>query len=251
MEEKKKGFRIVIYNEVAYFLAMVISGSAISLTTLSGFGTPLGVSLFFVLNKRVPLISIGQWSWIVNIIILASLILLVQQVHAYYFLSLLTTFLFGFSLDIFQNLFNHLIVIQTFCDRLICYGIGFLLLGWGIMLFMKCSMPMVAFDLFVREVSRVKELKLGVVKTAFDIFFLLLTIGSGLLFFGHLVGLGIGTVIIAFCTGFYIQNLEGFFNRTIEFRPLIFCKKPKQELDVQEQPDKAEVPPLDDAKSEA
>jgi len=70
----------------------------------------------------------------------------------------------------------------------------------------------------------------------------MLTIGVGLLVFGRLVGLGFGTVIIALCTGFYIQKLDGFIRRFFVFKPLIFYKKPKQEAEAAAQADPAAAP---------
>lgn len=250
MEEKKKRFHIVLYNEFVYFLAMAILASSVSLTILSGWGAPLGTSLFYVLNKWIPRLSIGQWSWVMQVIALSVMILIVRQVRVLYFLSLFSSFLYGFALDIFQNFYSNLITVNSFLDRLLCYSIGFFLLGAGILIFMKSNMPMLTFDFFVKEVTEVKKIKLAVVKTTFDVTILSLTAGLGLLIFGYLVGLGIGTVIIALFTGMYMQSIDGFVTRNIEFRPLIFVRNPKQAAALEEQPDKVEGPTPDEVKNE-
>lgn len=249
MEENKKGFHIVLYNEVAYFLALFILAISVNLTILSGWGAPLGSSLFYVLNQWIDALSMGQWSWVMQAIWLITLILIVQQVHVRYFFSFATSVLYGMSLDITKIIFSN-ISVHNFGERLLCFGVGFLMLGVGLQLFFKCSMPMVIYDLIVKEVTAVKHLKLGIVKTVLDVTILLLAAGIGLVFLGGLVGLGIGTVIIALFTGAYIQSIDGLVNRIFEFRPLIWGREPKQAISSQEQPDLTEVLLSDDVKNE-
>lgn len=249
MGEKKKGFHIVLYNEVAYFLALTILAASVNLTILSGWGAPLGTSLFYVLNLWISRLSIGQWSWVMQALWLITLILIVQQIHIRYFLSFFSAVLYGVALDVTKNFFTML-TIDTFWERFLCFGVGFILIGLGVQVFMKCNMPLVVYDLIAKEVTKVKHFKLGVVKTVLDVATLSMTAGIGLLIFGRLVGLGIGTVIIAFCTGAYLQSIDGFIDRTFEFRPLFFGRAPKAEAALQE-PNLMETVPPNDITNEA
>jgi uncharacterized membrane protein YczE len=217
---------------VAYILSLFILASAVNLTILSGWGAPHGTSLFYCLNQCAPVLSIGQWSWVMQAVGLVVLILIVRQVHVHYFLSFITSVLYGIALDASKLLFAG-ISVHTFPQRLLCFVIGFLLLGAGLQILIKCDMPMVVFDLIVKEVTRVKQKKLGVVKTIFDVTVVSLTAGIGLVVFGRLVGLGIGTVLLALFTGAYIQSIDGLVRRVFEFRPLLFGRKPKQQQETE------------------
>lgn len=223
-EDQKKGFHIVLYNEVGYILAMFILASAVNMSILAGWGTPLGTSLFYVLNQWIPALSIGQWNWVMQAIWLVLLVAIVWQMHLRYLVSLVSGIVYGLALDVMRLVFSP-IVLHTLTERIIYFSVGFLLLGVGLQIILRCGIPTVVYDLIVKEVYETRHIKIGVVKTVLDVSTLVLTGGIGLLIFGRLVGLGIGTVIIAFFTGAYVQLLNPLAEKILVFKPLIFGRK--------------------------
>ncbi len=141
----------------------------------------MGVSLYYVLNQWIPQLSLGQWCWVVNVFLLALMMVIVGKVRLFYFFSLGTTVIFGFSLDFFQYLFTPLFYRPTPSGTDFMLWGGLFHSGWGIILFMRCNLPMMPFDLFVKEIVREKGLKLGAMKTCFDFSILLSSVAVGLL----------------------------------------------------------------------
>ena len=218
MPEQKKGFHMVLYREITYVFVLAMIAAAVSLLAQTGWGTPLGTSLFYVLSYKWSFLSMGQWSWVCQSIMLVLMVCIVREFHLRYIYSILSAFLYGAFLDFFRDIAAEFVTLSGTLDRFLCFGISFLIMGAGLLVFMKSGMPLVVFDIIVKEIVRVKKIKLGIVKTVFDVSLLSLSLGIGLIFFGKPMGLGIGTCFIAFFMGAYMQVLEPTVERMFSFQ---------------------------------
>ena len=226
--ETKATRQIVLYREFTYFFSMFILSTSVSFLTQVGWGAPLGASFYYVLNQLIPSVSMGQWSWVIQGAVILVMIGIVREFHWWYVLSAFTSFLYGFFLDITQTLYSFM-HLTGFLEKTLVFAVAFLLMGFGISLFMKSDMPLLAFDLIVKEVVRVKKYRVGIVKTIFDITLLLCALGVGLFFYHRPVGLGMATVILTFFTGAYIEKIEPWMKRTFVFKSAWKGKKEQNE----------------------
>ena len=76
-----------------------------------------------------------------------------------------------------------------------------------------------AYELFVREMARVKKYNINVVKTIYDISSLILSIALSFICFGWLKfeGIKIGSIICAFINGFIIALISKLYEKKFEF----------------------------------
>ena len=81
------------------------------------------------------------------------------------------------------------------------YDSAYILICIGIALSNRCTLPIVPTDLFPRELSQIIKKKYSIVKISFDVICLLTTACMTGFFLGHIKGLGIGTIHVAFTMG--------------------------------------------------
>jgi len=242
VEPKSKRVHLVLYRELSYFLGMSIMASSVGILTRVGWGTPIGASLFYVLSQWQNALTMGQWNWVIQAMALMVIVGIVREFHWWYFVSLFTSFVYGIFLDVFQGMF-HFLVLESFGAKLAGFGVSFLALGFGLLLFMKSALPVTAYDLVVKEVVRVKKYRLGTVKTVFDLTILSLALITSLLAFQRPVGLGAATIMITLFTGTYMQRIDPWVSRWIVLKPLIFKEVFKlPDLDADNAPLKENLP---------
>jgi uncharacterized membrane protein YczE len=101
------------------------------------------------------------------------------------------------------------------------FALGALGLSLGISLLMKCGLPILPFDTFVRDMSEHFGWPVKHIKTALDMSFLALTLILSLGVLGRLEGVGIGTVIGALFTGSLVAGWSRMADRYFTFEPVL------------------------------
>ena len=66
---------------------------------------------------------------------------------------------------------------------------------------------------FVKVVAQKYQISIKIFKTCFDCSFLIISFVMSYALFGKLVGIGIGTVIMAFCNGVMIEQFQKIIDR--------------------------------------
>ena len=69
------------------------------------------------------------------------------------------------------------------------------------------------YDFFVQEMSKKYHLSLKVFKTGFDCIFLILSFIMSCMLFHGIVGIGIGTMLVALFNGILIDFFKNFFDK--------------------------------------
>mgnify|MGYP006863343148 FL=1 len=93
----------------------------------------------------------------------------------------------------------------------------YLLISIGIALSNRCGLPIIPTDLFPRELSDITKFKYSQIKVSFDVTCLAVTgLMTGIIF-GHLDGLGIGTILAAFTMGKVIGLIGDELDRHVRF----------------------------------
>ncbi len=201
------------YQELAFIIAMFTNSLAISLLVKSVFGVSTLSSLPLVLSDIFPVISFGMMNFMVQSILLIILIIITRQPKISYIFSFIIGFVFGLMVDGFDILVSYLP--DIFVLRIIYFFVGWVLISFGAALFVKSSMPLMPFDGFVKDLSVFFKTKVKLVKTISDLIFVGSSVFLSLTFLHELVGVGIGTIFMAFFTGsltqFFIDKLSSKF----------------------------------------
>jgi uncharacterized membrane protein YczE len=74
-------------------------------------------------------------------------------------------------------------------------------------------------DTFINDLTIHFHVTYRRIKTLFDITCLALSVILSMVFFGHLVGVGIGTVIMAFITGLGVHVVNTTLSKVIVIKP--------------------------------
>lgn len=185
--------------ELALILAIVINSFSVSLISKSNFGITTLSSVPLVLSNVFTSLSFGTWNFIIQSATIFILVALTKHFKISYLLSFVVAIIFGALLDI-----NEVMMLSwpnSFVWRVLYFIVGLLLLSIGASLFIKCKLPALPFDAFIRDMTEHLKMPVKKVKTIFDFIFVFISLALSLSMLGHIDGVGIGTIIGALFTG--------------------------------------------------
>ena len=200
----------VISSEILYIIAITSLSFAVNIMEQANFGMSMIVSPAFILSKSVSFLTYGQAEYIVAGLIFILFCIIMKQFKIAYLSSFITGVLYATMADIWQAIlpvypvesqYGFFIIIIYFC-------IGLILSALAIAIFYKTYFYPQIYDFFVKQVAMKYNISLQIFKTGFDCVFLIFSVIFSLLVFHKLVGVGIGTVIMAICNGTLISYFK-------------------------------------------
>lgn len=204
--------KININRYIAYSMGLIL----VALGTILGIKSDLGVSVAtapaYVLNAQYSAISFGTFNYIVQGFVLILFFALMKSIKLRYFLTFVTSVIFGFVLD-FTDILLQAVTVDLWYLKLFYFVISIVLIAGGLVFFIRSGLPIMPFDIFVSEISQKYNIQLGRFKMSFDLTTLALAVVLSFAYFGLLNGIYIGTVISAFAIGPVMDLLAPFFNR--------------------------------------
>ncbi len=201
-----------------YIVGIIFVAFGMALYVKSAMGTAVASSLAYVVSRKWLFFSFGVWTYIVQGLVMVSLIVIVRRVKVDYLASFLSSVAAGYLIDFFSFCLKGLPA-DTLLLRALYYLAGYVIVCCGVGAMMLTRLPIPPFDLFLREVSHYKNLSIRKVKLSFDI--VVLTVGVGLSFvlYGSLEGVGLGTFISAVTNGPTIQWTRKHLARMLDNIP--------------------------------
>lgn len=193
--EGKKLFR----GEAALGAAVVINSLGVVLMLYSGAGISAISSVPYAFSEVLPALTLGTWTYIFQGLLVLTLMIMRRKFVPSYLFSFVVGFVFGKLLDLHELWINTLP--DNIIMRVIYFIISYVLICIGIALSNRCGLPIVPTDLFPRELSDITGVKYSKIKIGFDLSCLAVTAGLTFFCLGHIMGLGIGTVLAAFTMG--------------------------------------------------
>ena len=210
----------VIYAEILFICGLILISLAITLMVQAELGISVASSVPYVISLRFSTLTFGTWSYMVQGFLVLLLILIVRRIRWAYLLSFLVSVAFGVLVDIFSLLTADWSG-GSWMQRGILFAGGLILLSLGIALFVASRLPLLPYDLFVKELAIHKNISFRRCKTLFDLS-CLLTSSLFLLFFIHrLTGLGIGSLLSALLNGTLAGFWLGLFERNLTIRSVL------------------------------
>lgn len=217
--EGKKLFR----GEAALGAAVVINSLGVVLMLYSGAGISAISSVPYAFSEVLPSLTLGTWTYIFQGLLVLTLMIMRKKFVPSYLFSFVVGFVFGKLLDLHELWINTLP--DSIIMRVIYFIISYVLICIGIALSNRCGLPIVPTDLFPRELSDITGVKYSKIKIGFDLSCLAVTAGLTFFCLGHIMGLGIGTVLAAFTMGKGIAFAGGLIDRKFVFENFMTLRK--------------------------
>ncbi len=214
--------KIVFYKEAAYIISLALLAFAVALIASTSFGLSMIVAPAYLLSVKLPFLTFGQSEYVIQALLFIIMCLLLKRVKLIFFTSFLSGVIYGFILD----LWRHIPLLDPEITppgslplhlRIICFACGILLTAFSIALAFKSYLYPQVYDFFIMAVSKKLKLGEGKFKLLFDLSFLIISVVLTFVFFGKMIGIGVGTFIAAFLNGFLISSFGKLLDRIFVF----------------------------------
>ena len=204
-----------INSELVYLFAIIILSFSIDLMTIANMGLSAINGPAYILSKKIDLLTYGQAEYIVEGIVFIIFCVLMKKFKITNLSSFITGILYATMADVWKIIFPFFQNQYEICFqlRIIYFLIGFILSAIAIALFYKSYLYPQIYDFFVQEMSKKYHLSLKVFKTGFDCIFLILSFIMSCMLFHGIVGIGIGTMLVALFNGILIDFFKNFFDK--------------------------------------
>lgn len=137
-----------------YGIGILILSLGISLTIQSGLGTSPFDALLVGLSKKIGL-TVGSWEVLISVILLICNAILTRKKPI--LLGLITAFITGIGIDLWLFVVKNTIYLNSLLSKLICFGIGLVLIGLGTAIYLQtkfASTPIDHLTLIIRDLSK-------------------------------------------------------------------------------------------------
>lgn len=196
----KKNVKSTLYAEILFVLGLLLISMGITLMVHADLGISVASSVPYVISQRFTSLSFGTWSYIVQGFLVLLLVLIIRKVKRSYFLSFLVSVVFGVLVDLF-SLWTAGLADGDWLLRSILFFMGLFLMSLGIASFVGSNLPLLPYDLFVKELAIHTNISFRMSKTLFDLSCLTLSVLFLLFFVERWTGIGIGSVFSALLNG--------------------------------------------------
>ncbi len=215
MNQKKIRFP----QELAYLLGIVTMTLGVAMMQKANLGLSMIVAPAYMLSAALG-ISFGTAEYCLQFVLVSGMCLLLRKFRITYYLSFATAVVYGLVLDGFIRLLHADLPAELLPVRLLLMIGGMTVTAVGVALFFRTYLPACAYDMFVKVVSNHFRVHTGKFKICYDFSSLAVALVMTLVFFGRLIGIGVGTLICACLNGVIIQLFSSLYNKYIEFTVL-------------------------------
>lgn len=224
--------KIKIYNEIAYIISICVLALAVAMVAASRLGVSMIVAPAYVLSRYFTKLTFGQMEYIVQGGLFIVFCVLMGGFRTVYLSAFVNCLLYGAVLDFWRFAIPALNPAAapeslSLAVRICLFTAGLILTGASVAAFYRTYLYPQVYDFFVRAVSGRFGIRRMKFKYAFDFSCLAIATLLTLLFFGRLVGVGIGTLIMACTMGLWIEIFCKLYDKYFDFCPYFpqFAKK--------------------------
>ncbi len=201
----------IILRYLIFLFGLFFTGFGIALSTKMGLGTtPISV-IPLVLSIRFP-ISFGM---VANGMALAFVLIefIVQKkgFNKYLLMQIIIAPFFGFFIDLGFFIVKNLVP-AYFIVQLILLVIGCMIMALGIYLQIMANVIVNPCEGLVLAIAERNKQKIGNVKVLVDLGVMMVGVLMSIIVFGEIRGVGIATVVVALCTGYFIKMFKSAFD---------------------------------------
>ena len=175
-------------------------------------------------RSLVPPLTIGQYTYIMNaLLVVGQILVLRRQFEWVQLFQLLVGFVFGSLID-FNMMLTAWLVPTSLPMKIVAQVAGCTILATGIALEVRCGSVTMPGEGFPVAISRVAHVEFAKVKICVDTALVILGVLSCYAFFGHWLWhiVGLGTLFAMFYVGFMVRVVGrhlGWFERLLAYHP--------------------------------
>ena len=198
---------------------LLLNSFALDLMVKSALGVATLSSVPLVFATIFPKLTIGTWTGLVQVLYIIVMMAYTKRFKVGYVLSFLLAIVFSLFVDMWnvllvQHLPSNIIL------NLLYFGAGLLMISFGAVCMIRCKLPILAFDLVIRELSDYTGKGVKVIKTGLDIVSVIVSVVLSYLVLGRLVGIGVGTIFNMFVMGSIMGFFGDYFDANYEAQPI-------------------------------
>jgi len=195
MKQQKK----ILRGEAALVLAVIINSLGVLLMLQSGSGISAISSVPYAFQQVFPKLTLGTWTYLFQGLLICILMIMRKKFVPSYLFSFVVGFAFGEMMDLHELWITRLPL--NIPLRILYFVLSYLIICFGIALSNRCKLPIIPTDLFPREAADITKVPYARIKIGFDVTCLVITACMTFFCLGHIMGLGIGTIVAAFTMG--------------------------------------------------
>lgn len=194
MQQKNNSNEARKVKYVFYVLGILILTLGISFTIQSDLGTSPFDALLVGLSKNVGL-TVGSWEIILAFILIGCNSLLKRQRPEV--LGLLTAVITGIGIDMWMFLFDNLITPELWLNKIVCFGIGLVIIGLGTATYLHTNFAPIPIDRLTLILQELTKTNIFYSRTLIYLLFLIIAlILNGPIGIGTLLTVCLGGVIL-------------------------------------------------------
>ncbi len=221
---EETGKKIKINSEATYIVAILLLSLSVAMLTSANFGISMIVAPAYLLSLKIEFLTFGRAEYVVQAVIFIVLCLVIRKFRPIYLTSFLTCLIYGLALDLWRMIpfFNTSVTPPeslALWARILLFMGGFILTGFSVALFFKTYFYPQVYDFSVKCITARYHFKMFVVKTSVDFTMLGIGLILSFCFFGKLVGIGWGTLVMAVLNGTIIGLFSKLFDHFFDFKP--------------------------------
>lgn len=208
--------KIRMSRELAYVLGMIIMPFSVAFTVKANLGMSMIAAPTYIISERFDFITYGQTEYIVQGLFVLLLCVIIKKFRVSYLTSFLSAIIYGTILDLAVYLTDP-IPADNIVIRVVLFILGMTFTGFSVALFFNTYLAPCAYDFFVRVVGQEKKLDMRKWKLCYDFSMLAFALIMSFVLFRNLVGVSIGTLVMAVLNGNIISFFSKQFEKRIEF----------------------------------
>lgn len=207
-----------VSSEGIYLMAVLVLSFATAMLAAADLGMSMVVAPAYIVSLKAGVLTFGQAEYIVQGMLFVLFCILMRRVRALYFFAFVSGLVYGAALDFWRMVIPHFNP-EAFAPgslplpvRVFYFVVGFLLNSLGVALYFKTYFYPQVYEFFVKGISRHFKIALPKFKIGFDMTCLVIAAVLSFTLFHGFVGIGAGTVVLAFGNG----PLIGFYGRWMD-----------------------------------
>lgn len=193
INKKQMAFRLLIYAA-----GLIILACGITMNTKTGMGVSPIISVPYSISEIWGL-NFGNMTFIVYTIFVIIQAVLMRRITLDLILQLPLSLVFTRFLNLFDMILPE--SGSYIWEKLLMLAVAISLTGIGIIMSVRTDFVPNPGDGIVNEIAVVIKKSMGFTKNCFDLLNLCISCSVGMIFVGHLIGIGLGTVLTMLLTG--------------------------------------------------
>lgn len=214
-QEKKYPVSVQVKRVLSYVFGLFLMATGVSLSIQTSLGVAPVSSVSLTLGNVLG-VEVGNMTILVfSAFVLAEFLLLRRDFRWIQLLQIPCAVIFGKFVTLTGVLFNGISPVSL-VSRVLLLLLAALCCGAGVLCYLTARLIPQAADGLVEILARRLKLSLSAMKNYFDLSCVAFSTAVSLLFFRRLVGVGLGTVIMAVCVGRSLWLCTKLFGKALE-----------------------------------